>query len=214
MSTPQVSAHPVALRDARSVDDEPGRKALVRQNPAVSKENWLPEGLWPDLDEAAQEHSEAVRAHATVRKEAVDLGKKFKAEDENRIKAYETGLEVPTMTDPAERQAAVTEAKAKVEGAERRLCRAAAAGVLVVQEHQEEWLAEIEARKAAAEEKIEEAQRMLAEAHQAQGEAGRTEVWVRRTADNLPGRHISIDLLGIRLPSKPLNLASMMGTEQ
>ena len=116
-----------------------GVRMLVRRNVGVRSSGWLPRGLWPELDALAETHDAAVADLATARRDAGELGKRFKAEDEQRVKAYETGLEVPQMTDPAERQAAVTDAKAKLDAAERNLTAAVVAAVEGVQAHLEDW---------------------------------------------------------------------------
>ncbi len=209
----QQAAHPARHKNARPVTDEPGRRALMRNNPAVHKANWLPDGLWPELDEAAAEHKEAVRALEAAGAESRALGQKFKDEDDARMAAYETGLEVPAMTDPAERNAQVSEAAAKFEGAQRRVARAAAAAVETVQKNEASWMEDLLRQRTEADEKVEEAKRLLAEAQQTLGETEQTAVWVRRTADNLLGRHISMDSLGAVKPKPPVDLATLVGTE-
>jgi hypothetical protein len=81
----------------------------------------------------------------------------------------------------------------------------------LVQDNEDKWLGKLAGKRAEAEEQIAEAKRLLAEANRTMGEVGRSEGCIRRTADNLPGRHISIDLLGVKEPPEPLDAAALMG---
>lgn len=216
-TAPRQPGDPSTSSDQRNpmpITTENGRRELVRQNPAVSQEGWAnAPGISERLDEAAELHDQAVRDLADARKAAQTLGQKFKAEDEQRTEAYKTGLTVPEMTDPAERQAAVTDARPRVEAAQSRLEDFAGNVVGLVQDNEEAWLGDVAGQKAKAAEQIAEAERIMAAAHQAMGEAERNAAWIKRTAANLPGWHISIDLLGVPTPPEMPDLRHLAGTD-
>jgi hypothetical protein len=179
------------------------RQRYVLNSPAVRKPGWLPRGLWPELDELAKRHDDALEASLAAGKEAQELGKKFKDEDEARIEAYKTGLKVPKMTDPAERERLVAEAKAKVEAAKREFADSVYDAVKGVQAHAEEWQADVKRQRADAEAKIEEAKRLVAESQEGLGQVKATEHWIERTATDDPGYHLAHSEIPVATPYDP-----------
>ena len=178
-------------------------RRLWLNNPAVRKAGWLPRGLWPELDELAQRHDDALAAADQAGADARALGAKFKAEDEARIEAYKTGLEAPKMTDPAERERVTSEARAKAEAARRNLGEAIVAAIEGVQAHADEWLADLKRRRADADAKREEAKRLLEEADEGLGQVKATEQWVERTAENRNNNHIAHSEVPVGRPYDP-----------
>lgn len=161
-------------------------KLLLRHYPVVSKSGWLPAGLWQELDECREVHEEAIAALAKATTEAQAIGDRFRAEDEARIEAYKTGLETPTMTDPAERGRLTAEAKAKFEGARESLAEAVATAIALLEERGKDWIADLEKREGEAEAKREQAAKLLAEAQAESDELLRTKQWVGRSSGEYP----------------------------
>lgn len=186
--------------EQREIETQSQKGQVVKRNAHVRRKGWLPRGVFDDLDALADAHEEAVSDLAEARGEARKIGDKFRSEDESRIKAYETGLDVPQMTDPAERNRLVTEARQRVEGAERGLETVVAECVIAIQRHEDDWQEDLVARRDEALEKREEAERLLAEMNDALGSISRTAQWVRRTAKNRHGQHYAHDELPIEEP--------------
>jgi hypothetical protein len=184
-------------------------KRITEFNPATTRSGWLPKGLWSDLDELHARHEEAIANVARSKQEAMELGQRFRAEDAERQEAYKTGLTVPKMTDPGKRERLVAEARDKVRAAEAALPEVVAEVVAAVQAHEAEWSADLDAKFVTAENKVEEAQRLLDEANLEQAKVNRTRSWLRRTAHNRQGRHVSIDNVGLALPAPSVSLTQI-----
>lgn len=193
----------------RTVSTKQERSLLVRNNPAIERPGWLPTGLWPELTELSERHEAAVKGIAEARREAVALGKTYEKEDAERIEAYKTGTKAPKMTDPAEREQATADARAKIEAAEKNLVDVAAEAVILVQEKQDEWEDDLGRQVLEAKQKREEAERLLAEAKRTEGEVARTGRWVQRTARNMPGRQVAHSDLGIPEPPPEENVLTV-----
>jgi hypothetical protein len=108
----------------KSADTARGEKPVKTYHPVVSKVGWLPEGSWPELDSCRAAHEEAVAQVEAANAEAQALGSRFESEDEARIRAYRSGVEAPVMTDPAERERATAEARAKIDAGREALAEA------------------------------------------------------------------------------------------
>lgn len=189
-----------------------GAVRLLMRSPAVRKGSWLPLGLFEELDPVARDHREAVTALDQALTEASALGRSFKAEDEKRVEAYGSGLDVPEMTDPGERQRLVLDARAKVEGAQKSLEAAVIAAVKLVQANEAKWFDRLRERDQKAAAKREEAARLLAEAEAELVGVERTAHWVRRTALNRDSAHIGHDALPVRQPEAAPRLSGLHGS--
>lgn len=174
--------------------------ALVKSDPAVSKPNWLPEGFWPRLDELRTEHRAAIERMETARTEASELGARFKAEDETRERAYRTGLETPEVTDPAERDRLVAEARSRFEAAEKEFKETADRVLREIQDAEADWQADLNRRRSEADQKRAEARAALAEADEATAKLTILSRWLRRTAENRAWRQVPYESLGVPAP--------------
>jgi hypothetical protein len=193
---------------------ERGEALIERHHPVVTKPGWLPAGLWPELDERRDQHEEAVKQVAEATTAAQAIGDKFRAEDEARIEAYKTGMEAPTMTDPAERERMTAEARARFKAAQEALAEAVADAVDTLETNGAEWIADVTRRTDEAEDKKAAAARLLAEADQLVAESDRLRLWLARSSgiDQRLARlgHISLDSLplpsrdGVGKPAGPL----------
>jgi hypothetical protein len=85
------------------------------------------------------------------------------------------------------------------------------AAVKAVQEHEAEWLKDLNRRRTEAKAKREEAYRMLDEAMRSVVGIKRTAHWVARTARNRQHDHISHDDLPVEKPEPPPDLAQILG---
>ena len=182
-------------------------RSLV-DSPALRSNDWLPEGLWPELDELRTRHHELLEQWQAAISAVADLHQRFEDEDEGRVQAYVDGKQ-PKVTGEPERVGMLAEAKAKLEAARRQLEAFLAEAVETIQKHEDEWQAELDARGAAAAEKRQEAARLLAEADQAVGEVTRTRRWLQRSTYPSGSRHISHDALSVPLPPPPPDLAAI-----
>jgi hypothetical protein len=188
-----------------------GESIIRRHHPVVTKTDWLPEGLWPELDECRTVHEAAVARVEQATKDSRALGKKFEAEDEARIDAYKTGHKAPKMTDPAEREREVAETRAKHDAAEAALAEAVANAVDTIESKGREWLDDLAERLVEADEKRAEAKRLLAEADKASREIARLQMWVGRSSGEMPR---AARLGHTRLSDLPIPEPSMSAEDQ
>lgn len=186
------------LREGQEM--KPG--ALVTECPAVSKLKWLPKGFWPELDELRKQHRAAIRRRDRAREAAQEIGARFKAEDEAREKAYRTGLEVPKVTDPAERERLVNDARAKFTAAEDEFKATVDRVVRAIQDKEQEWTDDLIGRRREVEHQRAEAEKVLAESEQKAAELGVLRRWLARTAENRAWRQVPYEDLGV--PGAPV----------
>lgn len=163
-----------------------GEKLIQRHHPVVTKSGWLPAGMWPELDECRSRHEKAVQQIVDARQKAGTIGDEFRSEDEARIEAYKTGMQTPTMTDPAERERVTAEAGAAFDAASEALAEAVADAVATLEANGKAWLADLESREERAEAKRAEAAKLLAEAQVESDEVLRTKQWVGRSSGEYP----------------------------
>lgn len=76
------------------------------------EEGWLPEGLFPELDELREEHHELVAEVKNAGHLAGKLRQQYKEEDEARQEALVKFKDAPPMTGSAERMDRLEEARA------------------------------------------------------------------------------------------------------
>lgn len=179
-----------------------GKTLLKKYRPVMAKADWLPAGLWPELDEIRDQHEEAVANLAEAKSRENALRFRLEREDKARVDAYKTGAEAPEMTPPAEREAQTRDAKARVEGADARLAETVEQAVALIEANAAEWLADLARRERDAEEGREEAARLLAEADRASAEVARIDRWLRRTTGDAPLGHISHKNLPLPNPDR------------
>ena len=187
---------------------------LLRENPALRQPDWLPEGIWPELDELHDRHVKLLADLSVHLQRVGALRRKYDDEDEAREKALSEGDEPPKVTTEAKRDVALSEAKASSAAAKRALAIFLAEAVALVQEKEADWLDECAGRDQAAEAKRIEAQRLLDEAKRDAWIAKRARMWVERTAKDRPMLHIAGPSLSEPLtpPQEPvLDLEQMAG---
>lgn len=193
-------------------DGQPMPKGmLLKTEPAVRRPDWLPQGIFEELDPLAEFHRARIAELEEARAEAQALGHKYRAEDEARQEAYKTGLKTPTMTDPAQRDRETAAAKARVEAAEKAMEECVEQAVCFVQEAAEDWRADLERQAAEALERRAEAERILEQTDEDVRRLKQVRRWLRRTADNRFGRHTSLAALGMPEPERPLSPAAWAG---
>ncbi len=78
--------------------------------PALNKPDWLPEGLWDELDELCAEHGTFIHARETATNALHELQRRFEGED----KSLSAG-ESEEFTPKADRDDALKAARAKVD---------------------------------------------------------------------------------------------------
>lgn len=179
-----------------------GKTLLRKYRPVMAKADWLPAGLWPELNEIRDQHEGAVARLAEAKSRENLLRSRLEREDKARVDAYKTGAEAPEMTPPAEREAQTRDAKARVEGAEARLAETVEEAVALIESNAAKWLVDLARREEAAEDSREEAARLLAEADRASAEVARIDRWVRRTTGDAPLGHISYKNLPLPSPDR------------
>ncbi len=154
---------------------------------------WLPEGLWPELDELRSEHLR-VRSQVAAELTALEaLDQRFREEDKQHehklCQAHRDG-------DPAsveDRRTPSEQREGEREAIEERLW----AGVIVFaeivdqvvalsREREDSWLADLRSQLGPAREKRAEAQRLLEEAKAEEWALHRRGQWVQITADDGP----------------------------
>lgn len=91
-------------------------KNPLRMNDQVlTQKDWLPEGLFPELDELREEHHRLLDETYEVRNESIALHNKYEAEDEARKEALLVGDDPPSVTGSAERKDALADASARLQ---------------------------------------------------------------------------------------------------
>lgn len=186
---------------------------LYKNNPAVRRGNWLPHGLWPEMDDLHDRHKEFLSRLADASSAAASLTKSYEAEDEAKTTALAEGKEPPSQTDETARQAALRDAAVRTEAAMQALHNFLAEAIDVIQAKEADWLADLNARDSEAEEKRAEAARLLNEADQDTWTAKRSRMWIERTAKDRSMMHIAYEELSGPVPSaeRTLDLEQVAG---
>lgn len=170
--------------------ETPGTEQVRRASPERllkirtlrERSDWLPSGLWPELDELRAEHGEWLEAVREAGNEQIRLREQFKDEDEALNRAVAAGTEPPEVTPGAERDATLKMAVAKSKAERDRLGEFLARALETIADKEPEWRNDLARLDIEAEAKREEARRLLADADRKAGEVLRTRRWVQRTA--------------------------------
>lgn len=173
--------------DANPASGQPGTGLLDTQ-PALRRPDWLPEGLFPELDELRKEHLEHLDSDAGDR--ARELREEYEAEDTARAEALRVGGEVPPVTPTAERQDALGEAEAEREAGVARFRDFLDGAVAKIQELEPGWREQFQQKTAEANRKREEAAALLAAAERETERVARLELWLNRTVNPRAGRYV------------------------
>lgn len=178
---------------------ERGEK-LFRQNPALRRADWLPENAGQGLDELHARHVELLTRFDEASHTAAGLRSKYEAEDDARQEAALNGEPTPAVTPESVRQDTLGEATAEAVSAQQALFVFLAQAIDRIKEGQEEWEAALNKRKAEAEDKRAEAARLLDEADEDVWVGKRAGMWLRRTAEDKPMRHVPYSQIAGEVP--------------
>jgi hypothetical protein len=214
----------------------PGRrlpKALQNQ-PALMERGWLPEGIFPELDELREEHHQHLDACNAAQNDSIELHRQYEDEDRARAAALTAGDKVPAVTGSADRQDALDEASARYWATVYKLAAFVERAAEVFKEKGGErpqfpdepglqlspWRQTFAATRAEAEQEEAEARELLRAAERKVARMEQIETWLNRTVKPRGGRYISAPEFGSR-PTRaereanrmPAALAEAMGGE-
>jgi hypothetical protein len=159
----------------------------------TTSEQWLPAGLWDELDQVRDRHLK-VRSRVLAELRTLrGLESKFAKEDRD----YDARLRDAHRTgDPGkvkDRRTAVEKRTAQRDAVERRLwagvtvlAEVADEAIAVIRERENEWLGDLRVRLAEAEDKRGEAERLVAAARREEWRIQRLGQWVMAAADDGP----------------------------
>jgi hypothetical protein len=173
---------------------------LVRENPAIRKPNWLPEGLWPELDELRERHVQLLADSSSTGSRKDQLTKKYEREDEAQMQALQAGEDPPPSTPMDQRQSELHDAKLAADAAHIAFCEAVSEMVAKVREKRRDWNNTFTRLETEAREKREEMARLQKEAEQKEWDANRLRLWLSRTAEDKPGRHVAFEQVSGPVP--------------
>jgi hypothetical protein len=154
---------------------------------------WLPQGLWPELDEIRAEHlrvREQVAAEQTALK-AIDA--RFREEDrQHHLRLRQAhrqgrpGSVEDRRTPSEERRAERAQIEERLEAGIMVFAEVTTAVITLVRGREGDWLADLRRRLEPAQEKRREAERLLAEAKMEEWQLHQLGQWVQRTAEDGP----------------------------
>lgn len=165
-------------------------------NPGVGA-NWLPERLFPEIDELRKEHLERLADKSDAGDKKRELVARFEDEDEARKAALYASEDVPAVTSTADREDAVNEADAELYAATRRLHDFYLHAVAKFQRMAPTWRAQFAATRAVKAAKMEEAKAALRTAEREAAAVDQAEQWVERTVTPPGGRHMAAPNFGV-----------------
>ena len=153
--------------------------------------NWLPEGLWPELDELRHEHLRVRHQVAGEVAALKALEDRFREED----RCYERGLQQAQREDRLEAVEDRRTPSEKRRADQATIAERLWAGVIVLgetkdavielfREREDDWLADLRAQLEPAREKRREAERLLEEAKAEEWHLHQLGQWVQITADD------------------------------
>jgi hypothetical protein len=188
----------------------------LRNQPALVAKDWLPEGLFPELDELREEHHQLLDEVFAARGECIRLQQQYDEEDQARAAALATGVEPPPVTGSAERQDKIGDAQARLWAGWDRVAAFVQRAAEVLKEKGgerpqfpnepgvklSEWRQQFAATRAAAEAKAQEAREALAKAEREAANADQVEMWLDRTVKPRGGRYQSAPQLGVGFPTQ------------
>jgi hypothetical protein len=95
---------PIELKDPLRMNDQ-----------VLTQKGWIPEGLFPELDDLREEHHRLLDETYEVRDESIALHKQYEDEDEAREAALLAGDEPPPVTGSAERHDALSDVRVRLQ---------------------------------------------------------------------------------------------------
>lgn len=178
---------------------------------ALFDKDWLPEGIFPELDELRLEHHRILdeRCGHLVS----ELQAKYEAEDAARQEALNAGEEPPPVTGSADREDSIKDAKARSWAVMERLAAFVERAAEVIKEKGgerpefpdepglvlSEWRQQFAASRSEAEVELEEARAALAKAERRAAYVDQIEGWLDRTVKPRGGRYIEAPEFGAGL---------------
>ena len=153
--------------------------------------NWLPEGLWPEMDELRSEQLR-VRNQIAAELAALDaVNARFRDEDRQHERQLRQAQRDGTpkavedrRTPPEQRQAERAEINERLWAGVIVLGEIVAAVIELVRESEDDWLADLRGQLEPAREKRREAERLLAEAKADEWQLHRLGQWVQITSED------------------------------
>lgn len=156
----------------------------------TTAESWLPEGLWPELDDLREEHLRFRRQVVAVIEERASLLARYAAEDKDHVEALRQaardGVRPPDdgRTPPDERERQRTAIEERLWAGIAVMAEHADAIVEHLRENEDEYLADLRERLLPAQQKRREAERLLAQAQSEELQVHALGRWVMTTNDD------------------------------
>lgn len=170
----------------------------------LTRKDWLPEGLFPELDELREEHHRLLDETYEVRDESIALHKQYDDEDEARKEALLVGDDPPSVTGSADRKDALADATARLQAKWDIVADFANRALATIREKGEapefpdqpgvflpEWRQYFVAQRAEADEEIEKARQALAAAEAKEARIKGNERWVDMTVRGKGGKYLA-----------------------
>lgn len=175
----------------------------VMDNPALLREDWLPEETeWPELGDLRERHVRHLQGLNALAHERNELWELFEAEDERRAEALKTGYaageepdDLPEVTPEPEREAQMAARAEKHRAALAAFEDFLNEAIDAIRRRSPEWLAGLDQEAAEATHKRQEAARLLAEAQADEERLRMLRMWVERTARDRSGWHVPFPAL-------------------
>lgn len=178
---------------------------------ALFDKGWLPEGLFPELDELREEHHRILDESVTP--SSSELKEGYAAEDTARQEALNAGEEPPPVTGSAERQDAIKDAEAQSRAKVARLAAFVERAIEVIKEKGgenpefpdepglklSEWRQTFVSSRSEVEVEVEAAKAALAKAERRAAYIDQIETWLNRTVKPRGGRYIEAPEFGAGL---------------
>ena len=191
MTTKTISDQAPILGYLPEPPDVPTRLALTnRLHGHTTSESFLPEGVWPELDELREEalrHRRQVVAHLEARKALLaGYAAEDKAHTEALRQAARDGATPPedARTAPEQRDRERTAIEERLWAGVQVFAEHADQVIESIREHEDTWLADLRSRLEPAREKRRQAEALLAEAKAEEFRLHRLGRWVQTTADD------------------------------
>jgi hypothetical protein len=164
--------------------------------PGIGRD-WLPEGLFPEIDELRAEQMECLEGlrEAGAKSDAIVAG--FEAEDEARNAALYAGDPAPSVTGTAEREDTMREVEAERFAAKRKLHDFYLRAVATFKQMAPAWEAQFAVRRAQHAAEVDAAKAALSAAEREAANVEQAEQWIDRTVNPRGGRYVKAPTFGV-----------------
>jgi hypothetical protein len=188
----RVGDEPAAAHgtDPHPRSGEPASNLLDTQ-PALQYPDWLPEGLFPEIDKLREEHIAGLAAIQEAGNKLSALKELYENEDAARAEALRVGGDVPVVTMTATRIDTLRDADAERLAKVAQLADFVDRAIATFAELEPEWREQFGQMAAEAEAKQAEAREALRVADAEAARVARHEVWLDRTIHPWGGRFMS-----------------------